>query len=292
MRSSSPSRSTTPPRTTRHSPRSSPRCAPSTSTASRAGTSCSSRITSTSACCAGCASLPPRPARCACSSSTTRAPSCSPPKLPGVPELPDVEDARQHIEAHGLHRRIAAVEDGDTYVSRPHAPGEIAGALTGRELTAAHRRGKAMWLETSGDGPVLGLHLGMAGRIAIDEEPAERNWDRFVLRFEDGGTLALRDRRRLGRARLEPDIEALGPDAADVEREQFRALLARSRAPVKARLMDQAAVAGIGNLMADEILWRALLHPRRPADHPHDPQVGRPWRDIRTSIRMSIRRGH
>jgi formamidopyrimidine-DNA glycosylase len=209
-----------------------------------------------------------------------------------VPELPDVESARRHIEAHGLHRRIAAVDDGDTYVSRPHAPGEIADALVGRELTAVHRRGKSMWIETSGDGPALGLHLGMAGRIAIDEEPAERNWDRFVLRFEDGGSLALRDKRRLGRARLEPDIAALGPDAADVDRETFRELLRRSRAPIKARLMDQAVMAGIGNLMADEILWRALIDPRRPAADLDDAQVDRLWRDMRTIIRMSVRRGH
>src|SRR6187549_1346597 len=118
-----------------------------------------------------------------------------------MPELPEVERARQVIEAGALHRRISAVDDADTYVARPHAPGEIADALVGRELIAAHRRGKAMWIETSGDGPILGLHLGMAGRIAIDEEPAERNWDRFVLHFADGGRLALRDKRRLGRAR-------------------------------------------------------------------------------------------
>jgi formamidopyrimidine-DNA glycosylase len=209
-----------------------------------------------------------------------------------VPELPDVESARKHIEASGLRRRIAAVEDGDTYVSRPHAPGEIADALIGRELVAAHRRGKAMWVETSGDGPVLGLHLGMAGRIAIDEEPSDRGWDRFVLHFDDGGTLALRDRRRLGRARLEPDIEALGPDAAEVAREQFRELLARSRAPIKARLMDQAVMAGVGNLMADEILWRARIDPRRAAADLDDTEVDRLWRDMRTVIRMSVRRGH
>jgi formamidopyrimidine-DNA glycosylase len=209
-----------------------------------------------------------------------------------VPELPDVESARQHIEAHGLRRRIAAVDDGDTYVSRPHAPGEIAAALTGRELVAAHRRGKSMWLETSDDGPTLGLHLGMAGRIAIDEEPAPSNWDRFVLHFEDGGRLALRDKRRLGRARLEPDIEALGPDAADIDRARFHERIGRSHAPIKARLMDQAVMAGIGNLMADEILWRSLIDPRRPADELDDAELDRLWRDMRTIIRMSVRRGH
>ena len=105
----------------------------------------------------------------------------------------------------------------------------------------------------------------MAGRIAIDEEPSPNGWDRFVVHFEDGGTLALRDKRRLGRARLEPDLAALGPDAAEIGRDEFRARVGRGSAPLKARLMDQAVVAGVGNLLADEILWRARLDPRRPA---------------------------
>ena len=112
-------------------------------------------------------------------------------------------------------RRIVGVEDSDTYVSRPHAPGEIADALTGRRLTAVHRRGKFIWAETDGDGPELGLHLGMAGHISIDEEPHPR-WDRFVLEFEGGGRLALRDRRRLGRAVVMPDFSHVGPDAEEV----------------------------------------------------------------------------
>ena len=78
-----------------------------------------------------------------------------------MPELPEAERARQTLEA-ALGRRIIGVDDGDSYVCRPHSPGELADALTGHTLTAARRRGKFMWLETE-DGPVLGLHLGMAG---------------------------------------------------------------------------------------------------------------------------------
>src|SRR3954464_357665 len=120
-----------------------------------------------------------------------------------MPELPEVERARALIEELALGRRIAAAEDSDTYVCRPHAPGEISGALEGRELVSANRRGKAMWCDTDG-GPVLGLHLGMAGRIVVDDSPDPHGWDRFTLLFEDGGRLALRDKRRLGRARPEP----------------------------------------------------------------------------------------
>ena len=160
------------------------------------------------------------------------APALAPPgRLLRMPELPEAERARTTIERGALLRRIVDVDDGDSYVCRPHAPGEIADALVGRELTAAHRRGKAMWVETSGDGPVLGLHLGMAGRIAIDEEPAPRGWDRFVVHFEDGGRLALRDKRRLGRARLEPDLAAAGARRRrDLARRLPRARGARHRA--------------------------------------------------------------
>src|SRR3954451_2343373 len=90
-----------------------------------------------------------------------------------MPELPEVERARALVEAHALGRPIVAVDDTDTWVCRPHAPGEIAAALEGRTLTAARRRGKAMWFETDGGlGPELGVHLGMAGRVVVDEAQA------------------------------------------------------------------------------------------------------------------------
>src|SRR4051794_25617060 len=131
-----------------------------------------------------------------------------------MPELPEAERARQQIE-RVLGREIVAVDDRDTYVCRPHPAGEIAAALTGRRLVSAHRRGKFLWAETDGDGPELGLHLGMAGRIVVDEDEAPRRWDRFVLEFADGSRMALRDKRRLGRGRVAPDLPHVGPGAAE-----------------------------------------------------------------------------
>lgn len=211
-----------------------------------------------------------------------------------MPELPEVESARATIEAAALGRRIAEVDDTDTYECRPHAPGEIREALLGRSLTGAFRRGKSMWCETSGvgrhrtPGPVLGLHLGMSGRILVTDrhgelteggdwqggrygrggEQAERKpiWDRFTLTFDDGGTLRLFDKRRLGRVRLDPDLDALGPDAEHITSVEFAERVGRGTAPVKARLLDQSVVAGVGNLLADETLWQARISPRRPAN--------------------------
>jgi formamidopyrimidine-DNA glycosylase len=207
-----------------------------------------------------------------------------------MPELPEAERARALIADRGLGRRIVAVEDGDTYVSRPHASGEIASALVGRRLTSANRIGKTLWLETDGEGPDLGLHLGMAGRIAIDEEPHER-WDRFALTFEDGGRLALRDKRRLGRAILDPDLSRLGPDAALATRAEFRERVGRGATPIKARIMDQGVIAGIGNLLADEILWQARIDPSRPAGSLSEAEVDTLRRASRAALRRAVRSG-
>ncbi len=218
-----------------------------------------------------------------------------------MPELPEVERARALIESRALGRRIAAVDDSDTYVCRPHQPGELRSALVGRELVQANRCGKTMWVDTGDDGPVLGLHLGMAGRIVVDDaaegDPAPDGekvapvWDRFTLDFEDGGRLVLRDKRRLGRAVLDPDLSGLGPDAAEVSKAAFRERVGRGDAPLKARIMDQGVIAGVGNLLADEALWRAGLSPRRAAGELEDDELDRLRREIRAATRAAIRKG-
>lgn len=217
-----------------------------------------------------------------------------------MPELPEVERARALIEERALHREIAAVDDADTYVCRPHAPGEIADALTTATLVTANRRGKFMWLETD-RGVVLGLHLGMAGKIVIDgaeagepkpDGPVLRpQWDRFTLQFADGGSLVLRDKRRLGRAVLDPVIDRLGPDAAEISRAAFRERVGTSAGPVKARIMDQSVLAGVGNLMADEALWQARLSPLRPAKLLDADELDRLRNAIRAANRSAQRKG-
>jgi len=205
-----------------------------------------------------------------------------------MPELPEVERARQTLES-ALGRRITAVDDSDTYVCRPHSPGEIAAALSGHTLATAHRRGKFMWLETE-DGPALGLHLGMAGRILVDPDDSSR-WDRFSLEFEDGGRLVLRDKRRLGRAVLNPNFSHVGPDAAEVGRDDFRRLIGSGHTAVKARLLNQRAISGIGNLLADQILWQARISPFRSTSDLSLEDLDRLRRDVRAAVRSAILKG-
>jgi formamidopyrimidine-DNA glycosylase len=230
-----------------------------------------------------------------------------------VPELPEVESARAVIERTSLGRRVVDVDDTDPYVCRPHRPGEIRAALLGRRLTAAHRRGKSMWCDTSTagrgrePGPVLGLHLGMSGKVVFADGRGHETdggdyWERgraagdfrftrFALTFTGGARLVLVDPRRLSRVRLDPPVEALGPDAREITPAGFRAALARGTAPVKARLLDQAAIAGIGNLLADHALWLARINPARPVDQLSRAEVDRLYRAQRTAVTDAVAGG-
>src|SRR5215469_3924363 len=231
-----------------------------------------------------------------------------------MPELPEVETARRLIADQALHRRIVDVDDSDSYVGRPHPPGELRAALAGRSVTAAHRRGKMIWLDTSGaggaavaDGPELGNHLGMSGRIVVtgpdgtvteggdqrryNVQAAGDRWNRFSLTFADGGSLVLVDPRRLGRVRLNPDIGVLGPDAAQVTPAEFRALITKGTIAVKARLLDQSKIAGIGNLLADEILWEARVSPLAPTGSLSPAQVKRIYRALKSALESATAHG-
>ena len=196
-----------------------------------------------------------------------------------MPELPEVESYRRLAELAALRRPISAVEALDPRYLRgrpEQGVGMVADALVGHSFVAARRLGKLALLDTDRDGPTLGLHFGMTGTLIVDgqagveglmyssqrEEPA---WERFVLRFGDGGRLVLRDPRRFGRIELDPDEQHLGVDLLDVTPAGLRDALAGSAAPLKARLLDQSRLAGAGNLIADEALWRAALDPARPA---------------------------
>ncbi len=164
------------------------------------------------------------------------------------------------------------------------------------------RRGKLLLLDT--DRHTLGLHFGMTGRILLDDEPAverlvyasprrEQRWIRFTVELLDGERLELHDPRRLARVFLDPDEDALGPDAATLTLGQLREALVSRRGGValKARLLDQARVAGIGNLIADEVLWRAGIAPARLTSSLSEDELRLMHRLLRTTVAALLRRG-
>ena len=219
-----------------------------------------------------------------------------------MPEIIEVESARALLEARALDREIVGVHAPDAwFLKRGLTPRAVDSALQGQSFTRARRRGKLILVDLS-SGAVLGLHLGMSGRVLVDHEAAGdplvyasnravAAWHRFGVSFADGGTLYLRDPRRLGAVELDPEEDRLGPDAFELTRAQLRTILAKSRAPVKAVLMDQSRIAGLGNLLCDEALWRAGVDPARVAHELDDDEVKRLHRAIRDTLRILGRRG-
>jgi formamidopyrimidine-DNA glycosylase len=190
-----------------------------------------------------------------------------------MPELPEVETIRRHLAPHVEGRRLDRLTVLDPRWSRPLAPAELADAVAGRTLERLGRRGKYLVWELSGDVYLL-MHLRMTGTLLLDP-PGQPLYNRVWLDLEEH-RLAFTDPRRFGTGEL-----ALGPDQLDaffaarlgVEPfgDEFTAAhlhrLARaSRAPIKAFLLDQKRVAGVGNIYADEALFRAKIHPHRPAN--------------------------
>lgn len=219
-----------------------------------------------------------------------------------MPEILEAEAARALISARALDREIAAVHAPDAwFLKRGLTPRSVAAALRGRSFVEARRRGKLLLVDVS-SGATLGLHLGMSGRVLIDGEAAgdplvyasnraDPAWHRFGVRFADGGALYLRDPRRLGAVELDPHEDRLGPDAFDLTLAHLRTVMAKSTAPVKAVLMDQSRIAGLGNLLCDEALWRAGIDPARIASTLRDDEVKRLHRAIRDTLRVLGRRG-
>jgi formamidopyrimidine-DNA glycosylase len=213
-----------------------------------------------------------------------------------MPELPEVETYRRLAEHLALDRPIDGVDASDTwYLKGATTEAALEASLIGRRFTAARRRGKLLLLDTDSEGPVLGLRFGMSGRLVVDgtvgvedlwysPRNLEVRWNRFAVRFADGGALVMSDPRRLGGVQLDPFEDRLGPDVLTIKPAELRTALAGSKAPLKARLLDQAHLAGIGNLIADEVLWRAGLSPLRPAGSLDDGELRRLHRYLRATV--------
>jgi formamidopyrimidine-DNA glycosylase len=211
-----------------------------------------------------------------------------------VPEGLEVEIYRRAAE-RVVGRTIATVS-ADERVSSPG----MSTALTGMTVRSTGRVGKVLLIDTSG--PTLGIHFGMTGRLVVDESaPIERleygsgrddpAWDRFGVTFDGGGTLRVNDPRRWARFELEPDTSTIGPDMFEVTVDDLVRLFDRRRRAVKAVLLDQHVIAGLGNMCVDEVLWHASVAPVRPAGELHRAEVGSIHRAVATELPGMLERG-
>ena len=234
-----------------------------------------------------------------------------------MPELIEVEVYRRVAE-QAVGRRIAEVRTPDTWYLKGTTAAELVAALTGATVTGTRRIGKLLMLDTDAD-HVLGLRFGMTGRLIVDERNVaeggnnrgdragsadvligdlmygskrdEPEWDRFTMRFRDGGVLRMQDPRRLGGVELDPEEARLGPEASTITTAALREVLAGSTTALKARLMDQHRLAGMGNLLVDETLWRAGLDPAREAGSLSASEVRQLAAKVRSTIAQLSDRG-
>jgi formamidopyrimidine-DNA glycosylase len=200
-----------------------------------------------------------------------------------VPELPEVEVVRRGLEAHVTGRVIRAVEVLHPRAVRRHLPGpeDLAARLAGRTVAAARRRGKYLWLELGGDAEAVIAHLGMSGQMRVQPvgAPDETHLRVRVSFADDGPELRFVDQRTFGGLQLADLVEADGDTVpvpvAHIARDPMDPAfdLAGAVAAIRARhtwvkraLLDQTLVSGVGNIYADEALWRSRLHWARPTD--------------------------
>ena len=228
-----------------------------------------------------------------------------------MPELPEVEVVRRGLERWVAGRTVVTVEVHHPRAVRRHLEGteHFTAALTGRTLTAARRRGKYLWLplaEPDGTptGQALVAHLGMSGQLLVEKptQPDETHL-RARFRFTDGGReLRFVDQRTFGGLAVEPaggtgELPgrlahiAIDPLDESFDEAAFTAALRRRRTEVKRALLDQTLIGGVGNIYADEALWRARLHGTRPTDRLTRAQVHDVLEGVRDVLGEALAQG-
>jgi formamidopyrimidine-DNA glycosylase len=216
-----------------------------------------------------------------------------------VPELPEVETIRRRLEPLLSGKKIVRVEINDPRLTRPVPANELAAGLSGERIEVLDRRGKYLLVRLE-SGLTLVIHLRMTGSLRHRRAGSEQvAHERARLELDDGSELAYRDVRRFGTWHLlTPDaleeyLDArVGPEplAPEFTPELLRERLAGRRAPLKAALLDQRTLAGLGNIYVDEALWRARLHPARPAASLGKPALVRLHDAIRKTLEIGIAR--
>ena len=217
-----------------------------------------------------------------------------------VPELPEVETVRRTLAPVLEGRRLERVEISDPRLTRPLDPVEVARELEGERVHVVDRRGKYLVVRFE-SGRVLLIHLRMTGslRHALGGELGDDPYRRAVVTLDDGSDVAYRDVRRFGTwLLLEPsDVDTyidarVGREPLDTayRAKHLAERLEKRRAPIKAALLDQRTVAGVGNIYADEALWRAKVHPLTPASELTADEIKAVHKGVRDSLRAGVRR--
>jgi len=208
-----------------------------------------------------------------------------------MPELPEVETIRRAIEPYIVGTEVTDIALADPSIAGPDGPEHLKAAI-GSPVRAILRRGKHLILVLERNRGIV-LHLRMTGALLLDE-PRDGARVRAILSFSNGSRLLFNDMRRLGTLRfyedLKPLLSRIGREPLDTDftADQLEASLSRHRIPIKAALLDQHIVAGIGNMYADEALFQVGIHPMKPANELSHQQVAQLWGAIRDVLQHAI----
>jgi len=231
-----------------------------------------------------------------------------------VPELPEVETVRRGLETLIIGKKVKAVTH-DTEKGFPNAPADVKAFLIGASIVAVRRRAKVLLIDLSSDYSLV-IHLKMTGQLVfvgktrfgaghpndslINSLPDKST--RVKLTFDDNSKLFFNDQRKFGWVKLMPTVEIpnidfmkkVGPEPleADFTKEQFKERFTRrARTNIKAAILDQTVVAGVGNIYADESLWGAKIHPKRLVASITNNEFDQLYTELRTVMNLSIEKG-
>lgn len=215
-----------------------------------------------------------------------------------MPELPDVENYGRYMKRHALRQKITGVSVGDKRVLRKLPIARLRNRTVGRRFTAVRRHGKHL-LARLDDGGWITFHFGMTGSFAYFRDGDDPAYDRLRFDFANGRHLGFIDPRLFGQIGIADDDDdfikrqKLGPDALDrsFTARRFKELLAGRKGNVKTALMDQALIAGVGNIFSDEILFRARIHPRTPVARLDAQHLAALYRVMRAVLTSAIAHG-
>jgi formamidopyrimidine-DNA glycosylase len=211
-----------------------------------------------------------------------------------MPELPEVETFKRYLDSTSLHQWITGVEVRDAYVLKRVSASRLARRLKGRRFESSHRHGKHLFVRAGND-LWLRLHFGMTGWLRYlkgDEETSKTV--RILFNFANKHRLGFDDQRKFGEIELIKNVDEflqrrrIGPDALQVGFSEFKRIFRTHRGAVKAILLNQRLIAGIGNLYADEILFRARTHPATEAASLNDKDPKRLFRATRYVLGKAI----
>lgn len=211
-----------------------------------------------------------------------------------MPELPEVENARKYLEDTSLKKEISEVSFRAEHMLLSTKKATLIKTLKGNRLTGAFRHGKFLFLRLAHEGYLL-IHFGLTGDVQfVRKNEEEPRFTAMLISFRNGSRLAYTDRRRIGKVGLVADMNAFirhkgyGPDALQINKEEFIERFKGRRTSIKAALMNQKLVAGVGNEYSDEILFQAGLHPESRVDKLPDKLLGNIWKLMRKILEKAV----